>query len=604
MTKSELIAKVEEEIVSLEKTKKIDNSLLECFTKFRAKYQGINMSDFDTINLYEVGVCYFLMKRNDVTLEEVSTLLMPIGELVKIDFVDIGELFDDINKIIHFKEERLLEIMITDNMSLKKKTKELFVRNKGINPYVEEALRGIEKIIEENYLDRNSVLEFANLMKKYPFEIWDIKNICGNVKLISTFNDLVSKSAYEDDKEEEDRIRAKVMNNANYVNNQLDAIFRYTDKLRKKESARIAKVDKKELPLKEFLNDFLSDEKEITNYQSMIEKIPEYLRLDALKLMYLHNEEVYNDIDKRYNDLSNNKRLKYQSLLSNYDIKLSSLSLLQIPYDKLDRSLQLLRKFGITNTTMPYILENTTVEILEEINLYLERGIINKKFIKNNYLILLPGEEYNNLSNNIKLLEGENINPSTFNASSKVLLTDNKLFIDNINTLKEYNLLNSMKTTGNYNFLGKANLVTIIDKLLELGMEKILEENIGLLNNKNLDRLYILKLLDIEVSSYEELVAYLNLKNFYVDDADIFNYVSKSNVSLDSEARLVSLDVFPKTSRTININGVIFSKNKVERNLKSTSLRDTKEALFKDIILSEEEVELVDKALKEKIYVK
>ena len=603
MTKEELVSKINDEINNLEELKKADNSLLEFFANFTNKYKGIVASDFDTIDLYDLAICLFLSKRNEFTLEQAREVLLPVKQLIKISNPnDINLMCESILKIIRLNETDLLTAFISNfSISNPKEIITNTLNNNKVLEFLENDFLEVQNTIHDYDLDRSMIVKLVDLLKKYGFEIWDVKRIIGNIKLVCDFEILIKYPKITEDIVYQERITKKIQKHIQYVYDQLNTLFKYNEKLKRKESSRLAKIDKKEQPLKEFINTLeTTTNTEITNFQEMIEKLPEYLRLDALKLIYMHNEKIYSDIDIKHKELSNNKKIKYQSLLNSYNINYLSSSLLRISYEDLNKSLQLLKKFNLDNNTIIYILENSSLSIIEEINLYLERNIINKKLIKNNYLILLPSIEHSNLTNNIKVLEKENINPNSFIASAKILLIDNTLFSTNIEVLKKYNLLNSMKSTSNYNFLKEKDLISIIDKLLELGMEKFLEENLGLLNNKKLDRLYILKALNIKINTNDELKSYLSLKNFYVDDENIFKYIHNGIIPISDDEGTVDLDKFSSTSRTININGVIFSKNKVKRNLNTNSLEDTKKALFKDIILTDEEIDTVCDALDDK----
>lgn len=603
MTKEELVSKINDEINNLEELKKADNSLLEFFANFTNKYKGIVASDFDTIDLYDLAICLFLSKRNEFTLEQAREVLLPVKQLIKISNPnDINLMCESILKIIRLNETDLLTAFISNfSISNPKEIITNTLNNNKVLEFLENDFLEVQNTIHDYDLDRSMIVKLVDLLKKYGFEIWDVKRIIGNIKLVCDFEILIKYPKITEDIVYQERITKKIQKHIQYVYDQLNTLFKYNEKLKRKESSRLAKIDKKEHPLKEFINTLeTTTNTEITNFQEMIEKLPEYLRLDALKLIYMHNEKIYSDIDIKHKELSNNKKIKYQSLLNSYNINYLSSPLLRISYEALNKSLQLLKKFNLDNNTIIYILENSSLSIIEEINLYLERNIINKKLIKNNYLILLPSIEHSNLTNNIKVLEKENINPNSFIASAKILLIDNTLFSTNIEVLKKYNLLNSMKSTSNYNFLKEKDLISIIDKLLELGMEKFLEENLGLLNNKKLDRLYILKALNIKINTSDELKSYLSLKNFYVDDENIFKYIHNGIIPISDDEGTVDLDKFSSTSRTININGVIFSKNKVKRNLNTNSLEDTKKALFKDIILTDEEIDTVCDALDDK----
>ena len=66
------------------------------------------------------------------------------------------------------------------------------------------------------------------------------------------------------------------------------------------------------------------------------------------------------------------------------------------------------------------------------------------------------------------------------------------LFINNLKILNDYGLLKYLKNVDNLSFLRDINLVSKIDKFLELGYESFLENDLGILNLSNLKRLDIL----------------------------------------------------------------------------------------------------------------
>ena len=131
------------------------------------------------------------------------------------------------------------------------------------------------------------------------------------------------------------------------------------------------------------------------------------------------------------------------------------------------------------------------------------------------------------------------------------------------------NLLNNIKGEDNYNFFDNNNLDLAIDILLELGLEEYLEEDLALLNYSNrFNRLRLLKSLNITISSKEELIKYLTDNNFFVPDSKLDEYIYNS---VDYFINYDNLDYnelsYYTTSRTYKMGNLIFSKNRVLRNL-------------------------------------
>ena len=135
----------------------------------------------------------------------------------------------------------------------------------------------------------------------------------------------------------------------------------------------------------------------------------------------------------------------------------------------------------------------------------------------------------------------------------------------NLNILKQYNLLDLLYTTTNYQFLQQEALDGKIDLALELGRENELTRNLGLLNYNSTrwQRLRILEALNISVEE-DMLDGTLHTDHFLVPDEKLNEYLDitplPKEISLNPEEIIES-------SRTYIYRGIPFSKNKVRRNL-------------------------------------
>ena len=538
---------------------------------------------------------------------------MPLNDVIDkvINPLDAQQLFTDFCIIIAYNKVEFFKNIIKDDKFVDNLNSERKKINNDIRTKVISSVENADDIIDKYNLNREKIIKLFDVFRKYQYEMDAVANFICGIKFIKILK--LRKRVEGYDEKNSNELDLEIIDNINtkFLYEQIDYIVNYKNELEAKNKSRVVKIEKRQKELLDFINELEVDEnKEITAYQKMLGKINEDLRLDALKIIYMHNEKIYDNISQKHLDLIQNKQIKYQHLLSNYGLIQGTYSLpniLKINYDELEKGLELLKKFDIKDKILSYALENFNLELLEKIDYYFQREIINKKFIKKNFLILIANsEESNNLIKNIEMLEKENINPTIFKNSAKNLLIDYQLFLKNINSLKEYSLLSSLRTTTNHNFLQDENLENKIDKLLELGMEKFLEENIGLLNNRNINRLYILRELNIPINTAQDLNDFLSLKNFYVPDEKLLEYIFQPSFAdvEDNSNATVDLNKFNSTMRTLNINGIFFSKNKVMRNLKSNSYEDVKKALFKDFIFtSEEEINLVNEGLEnEKVY--
>lgn len=611
-SKIQLINKLTREIEDLENQKKINDDIKDFIDEFYKKNKNLKPSELDSVNIFDFTVLHFLKERNDLTFEDCMELLEPLQEVInKISMpLTIQEFFLSCSTVIILSDADLLKELIKSNDCIKILNDKIIKKRRKLDFRIIDNIFSINKIITEHNLNRTEVSKIVDLLNKYDYEItFFINAICISkfvnlIKLKTKITSIFNKKRNE--KLDED---IKIKANTDYFYEKLEKIWDFKEEFKKKDNIRIAKIQKKQDDLKEVIDTLETAQEEIINYRSLLEKINEKFRLEALKVIYEHNENIYKNISKEHFDLLEDNEIKYQNLLTKYGLKQGSYAvekLVKINYTELENSLDILSKFDFSDQTLLYIIENSKCEEIKKINSYFDRGILNKKFIRHNYLIFINNSKENiNLNKNIELLEQENINPNNFALSAKILLIDSKLFFKNIMILKEYSLLTSIKTTASYNFLQDENLILKIDKLIELGMEKFLEENLGLLNSKNIDRLYILRELNIPIEDIGQLVEFLKLKKFYVSDEKIFDYIfTKKSFSNDlEEDSIIDLDKYTKTSRTLDINGVLFSKNKVKRKLKSNNYNDVRCALFSDIYLSNDEYELVEAALdNDKVY--
>lgn len=137
-------------------------------------------------------------------------------------------------------------------------------------------------------------------------------------------------------------------------------------------------------------------------------------------------------------------------------------------------------------------------------------------------------------------------------------------------------------------FLKHPNLARKIDRILELGYETLLENDIELLNYEDSawERLEVLKSLNIPlptaknevegilesphfIVSEEEQKRYLETPTPYIKRKDIRDIVPVSALPMEQE-----------TKRTYTIGGVIFSKPKVIRNLSQVLPSTSNEIIF------------------------
>lgn len=367
----------------------------------------------------------------------------------------------------------------------------------------------------------------------------------------------------------------------NKAKKQLFQARGYYDQLKQKNLSE-KRAYRRELVAYETLEenlDKLFKNNEITNINDLLFRISNpTIRIDLLKLIYLHNQRIYDVLSEEYQNLLKDPSKIYQSILSKYGI---SAELYQVPEilsntpEDLEEILKSLKAIGIVDENLIIeIIKKSDLETVQMISQQVSKGYIDTKLLNNNLgLFSKDSIEYKNFIANLDYFIEEGINPHYLRVDQELFLMSPTIIKKNIQTLKEYNLLSTMKTGNSCRFLINKNLETGIDTLLELGYEASLVEDLSILNyQNNFKRLHLLKILNIPVESIEELKQVLSSEKFIVPTDTIDSYLYNANISQEEQPDLEIipaefLSEYSASSRTYNINGILISKNKVKRNI-------------------------------------
>lgn len=401
------------------------------------------------------------------------------------------------------------------------------------------------------------------------------------------------------------------------MQNTLLRVKAYYEKL-KSEKRAIERNNEKELQALENLEKqlplLLKENQEITTIKDLLNRITsKEIRLNALRIVYLHNKSIYEELFKEYKKLSSNKKSKYKRLLNDYDINVKEETISYIMLNSLEdvkTILSTLTKLGITNpNTLLNTLTRTNLNTINNILTQINKGIISKELVINNpSLLCFTSIEYKNFTENLNYLQEKNLNPHYFRSNQSLLLENSKTIKASFEILENYDLLLSLKTGIDCSFLINEDLELGIDLLLELGYESFLEESLSLLNyQNNFKRLLVLKSLNIPVTSLEELEDVLKTDKFLIPDSKIDDYIYNATPynpkEIESENDITQIDIledFSNTKRTYLIGGILISKNKFKRNFTTTNNTNIDSifySIIKDSYLSDEEVSSIRNVL-------
>lgn len=340
--------------------------------------------------------------------------------------------------------------------------------------------------------------------------------------------------------------------------------------------------------------------REITNAKEIIKNVKdEDMKKAFLKLIYEHNNVYYEELENEYNRLNQNDSNKYVALLQKYNISFTQEDVKEIMRrNNIDDTSEIIKnivKLDLTTQNVE-ILKHTSLDKFMRIKDLVDCGYISVKYLNTNESFMW--DESNSLDiyeENISYLDNFNLNPGTFINITDVIIYSFDSFSNNLKILNDYGLIKYLKNVDNLSFLGDINLVSKIDKFLELGYESFLENDLGILNLSNLKRLDILKSLNMPITDISTMYKVLSDQKFIIDDSKIDEYLPNV-VELSEKKNITSnLSDFRNTNRVYSIGDSLFSINKINRLLESgNSLYDS---LFMNRKFSEEEYDNILKAL-------
>lgn len=312
---------------------------------------------------------------------------------------------------------------------------------------------------------------------------------------------------------------------------------------------------------------------EITDARKLISKIPdEEVRLKVLQLVYEHNKEYYEQLLAEYNELSQNSTIHYQRLLTENDIEIDAQTIMQNSVQNVKDMIAKLKSVGINSTkVIGEILQITDIETFNQVISFFVNNTLTSKITDITPMLFdKDSDEYKNLLVNTKMLKEQGINPRNFEETQIIFISNPSIVQRNIEFLKAYSFDKSIIKGIDYKFLLNENLLEVLDLFIELGLESFLEEDLSILNYyKNINRIRVMKELNIPITSLDELKEILTTDQFLLSDEDIMKYVEQidpTSIKMDDiPDEIPRLKQFEST-RAYNINGVILSKNRVQRN--------------------------------------
>lgn len=470
-------------------------------------------------------------------------------------------------------------------------------------------------IIDIKQVYKNDLLKISSFLKFYendPESITVIMNLVlahRELKKASDFTKDLKENGYcgYTNREEKRFLESKVklynkICDAKSILNEVSKIRNLVDEQRSRASKYEKNIRKELCGYDKALTllDASLKRREITNAKEIIKNVKdEDMKKAFLKLIYEHNKVYYEELENEYNRLNQNDSNKYVALLQKYNISFTQEDVKEIMRrNNIDDTSEIIKNIVKMNLSInnAELLKHTSLEKFMRVKNLVDSGYISVKYLNTNESFMW--DESNSLDiyeENISYLDKFNLNPGMFINITDVIIYSFDSFSNNLKILNDYGLLKYLKNVDNLSFLGDINLVSKIDKFLELGYESFLENDLGILNLSNLKRLDILKSLNMPITDISTMYKVLSDQKFIIDDSKIDEYLPNV-VELSEKKNITSnLSDFRNTNRVYSIGDSLFSINKINRLLESgNSLYDS---LFMNRKFSEEEYDNILKAL-------
>lgn len=631
MTKIEILEAIKKEQKTLNAKLQYTDDEVIFFNDFIENNDLMNLNNFDKIDLTNLLIAYVKSVNQEFTLQELQDAVPALKEFIedldaksfgrlcaRLEHIATGEHFVKIKEALqdknntrkHFSLKRLFSKCSAEEMELALIS--IFERhNHKIMPFL--------MLFEKDSNNISEGLTIVNIIK----EIIESKE-----EILEDFNGFAKSMGIRVTQGERTKQVNAVLRDEfkiNAIYDELSKISRYREKIAKKDKSTKRTLKRDIMAYNTFAEKFLAalDKDEFVDYRKLIERLPnEEIRLAALKLIYSNNMEHYEQLSTTYNKLAENSVTRYQALLQEYGIpkeKYFDAVIMKNSYADTKFMLEVLRKINITaSDKILEVLETSNRTYLENFIVLVEKGIIPSSYIaKHINLLDVTTGSFESISSNLQQLKEKQISPYIFKTSPETITLSKEMFQENINVLDSYQLLPSMSNSTSYDFLGIDKLSDKIDTVLELGCEKFLEEDLSILNysETRYKRLQILRELNIEISDIDMLKEVLTTDKFLVPDNKLDDYIATTQKieipqepSYQEESTSINsleenLQEFSNTKRTYNVNGILFSKNKVKKNLKELESSDMgiqeklKKALTTNTTLNYQSLMKIEEAL-------
>lgn len=597
MTLEELTNAIQKEIVEISEEQNIEDSIKqEEMERYKAGIESLKIKrvkDLDKIKMSEIVILY---------LHSIMPEVWSIEEVEKITNSSLKFFENSTSDEFDSKSMTLIQ-MVSKNILTRLQKKKIDLSNiselkkEDLEADLQEDILTLQ-YYEKEGIDVKTLLPFIAQGKECVIAL----SIVNFFKCVKEYGQKELETYTEDDlgltRKEKERALVNAMYNMSGNIKINDIISILKEHLIALENSQLEQEKRskrvKALKASQNLVTIAMQEPVITNYQSIIRQIPiPELKLETLKLIYSHNLNYQEQIEKRYQELTSKKEVQYQEFAKAFDLPTDNIEdLMKKPLEDLKAMYPLLVSLGIKDQSrQEELLRISTLSRLSGIKILQNKGMISPNFLtENNNLFCEDKKEFEDLTKNIGFLLSLKLRPTIISKHSEILLSDPNVLSENLRQLQEYELPIDWSKNQDISFLTKPNIENKIDRWLELGYETLLEHHLELLNysRESIKRLEVLKEIRIPLpETKEDLKVILDSPTFIIPEQEIDTYIqlvdrkeNKKEINPSLEAILKPLE---STKRTYQVEGNIFSKRKTLRNL-SQEEEVTQDTIVKSMI--------------------
>lgn len=598
MQKEELLKEIEEEKINLFAENNKTDEQVEFFKKFNDYFNSSTIETIINIDIFDFITAYLTAYSKKYSFQEIEKVINQCKLTYENSVSEFLFLMDNIQDII----EKSNDINDTKQKELKNN------------------IKFIDNIKNKTQIDIDSLMTFyfendmiAENMMGLVMAFLCTQNLYSLYKeSIKIFEKQFNHKATE---KEQEQILLKISSlpiKIKDIKEEFKNLERYTKTVISKDKNDKRKT-RKELDLYMYIETWIKSNKnknEIINIPKEITQIKNKdLSNRILKYVYEYNIKEYSNLKKEYDYLLSNSYNQYRLLFERYNINLTDYNIdITKNIKDVESMLEILYSLNFKDTKdIISIINNSTIEIVKNIQNLVNEGYISTNLITENIGVF--SNSYINIIQNIELYQSENLSISNINKMENTLDKDTMLIKKNIQILKDYQLFEKIVQSNSKEFMIEEDLDKKIDRILELGLETYLQQDLNLLNQDidSFKRIIILKRLNIPIEDISELYSILENKKFVISNQDIDNYIFDANkysnkqienCNLSKQEFISSLEEFKNTELTYSFDGVFISKNKVIRNINNIendnlSNKNQLDAVISETILDDFEYEKI-----------